>query len=229
MYNIFFTFFSPSFSLFSHSQKPLSHFWKKWVSLRNIVVAATPNLQSLLPSSRCHENHLLPQLSSSNSKSDLGIILRIWFGYYLTIVSFSDLIWGLFFVRFSLETPRVKMGMKRLLVFFIFLFVGMNRLWRWICVCGGFESCRREGGVWAVLGWWFWRLMAWGCGVGCARLVVLKIADMRVGCGLCCVLLSKTKRITSTIFFQSLNSLIYEKYFLFVLSDKHWLLGCFTR
>jgi hypothetical protein len=36
----------------------------------------------------------------------------------------------------------------------------MKRLWRWICVGGGFEGFRREGGAWAVLEmdlclWWF--------------------------------------------------------------------------
>ena len=101
MYNIIFPFFILSFSLFSHSQKPLSPFIKNG-SLQNLAIAVT------------------------------------------------DLIWELFFVRFSLEILGVKMGMKRLLVFFFNL----------ICVGGGFEGCRRVGGVWAVLCWWFWSLLA---------------------------------------------------------------------
>ena len=126
MYNTFSCFLFPR-SLSSHSQKPLSlSFLKKWVSLKNLAVAATPRPRSPAIAastdpvwhSRRHENHLLPPLSSSISKSDLGIILRIRFRYYLAAVSFSDLIWEFFFVRFSLEIPGVKMGMKRLLGFF---------------------------------------------------------------------------------------------------------------
>ena len=40
-----------------------------------------------------------------------------------------------------------------------------------LCWVGGFEVCRREGGVWAILCW--------------AVLVVLEVSGMRVGLGLC--------------------------------------------
>ena len=110
-----------------------------------------------------------------------------------------SIIWLLFlsqiwFGSFSLEILGVKMGLKRLLGFFVFIwFMGMKRLWRWfrvfvvvlkvagvtvghrLCWVGGFEVFRREGGVWAMLCWWFWRLPAWGWGLGYARLVFLKV------------------------------------------------------
>uniref|UniRef100_A0A2N9IKD3 Uncharacterized protein n=1 Tax=Fagus sylvatica TaxID=28930 RepID=A0A2N9IKD3_FAGSY len=43
-------------------------------------------------------------------------------------------------------------------VFVVVLKVAGVRVGRGLCCVGGFEGCRREGGVWAVLCWWFWRL-----------------------------------------------------------------------
>ena len=124
----FFSYFLFLRSLSCHSQKTSLLFEKMGLSQKSRRYRHTPSLvyscrlskHRSLWHSRRHKNHILPLLSSSISKSYLGIVLRIRFGYYLVAVSFSDLIWELFFVRFSLEIPRVKIGMKRLLVFFFF-------------------------------------------------------------------------------------------------------------
>jgi hypothetical protein len=135
MYNIFFIFFIPSFSLFSLSENLSLLSEKMGLSQKSCRYCHTsPPVYFCRLSkhrsfwhSRRHKNHILPPLSSSISKSYLGIVLRIRFGYYLAAVSFSDLIWELFFVRFSLEIPGVKIGMKRLLVFF-FLLCGYEKV-----------------------------------------------------------------------------------------------------
>ena len=168
-----FHFFIPSFSLLSVSQKTSLPFLKNGsFSSASSTLSPLPPIYSRCCSkhqfsfratSRCCENHLLSSFSSSNSKSDLGIILRIWFmdifrfwesvilDFSILVVVFLSQIW---FVKFSLETLAVQMGMKRLLGFLSLicgyglkicvwlseLVVVLKDCWRGGVGCAGFEG-----------------------------------------------------------------------------------------